>query len=1079
MQKQIITGFRLSPQQKSLWLLQQIESNLPYRAQCAVQIDGNLNREIFNLALENVWNRHEILRTNFRCLPGMDLPLQVISNRSIPSIYHYSLIELTSQEQEAKFEAIFEEVSQQPFDLEKGQLLQIVVIELSVEKHRLIVSLPALCADTLTLDNLVREISDTYAASLQKNNHSDTPIQYADISEIFNELIESEDTKAGKDYWHKFELTDLFASQLVAEKELEPKSEFTPQKFTTKIERNLATKIETIAQNSETSVPAFLLTSWQILLSRLTGISNAIIGTYCDGRTYEGLESSLGLFAKCLPLVCDLEEHLKFNEVLQQISELMGNNYEWQEYFTAAQISAATGKSAAYSFFPFCFELESPLPKYSTGGLSWSISERFAHVSRFKIKLSCLFQDDNLICQFHYDANLFQVADISNLADQFNTLLTSAANNPKATISELAILSDRDRQQLLFEFNNTNTAGAIDKCVHQLFEEQVKQTPDRIAAVFESQQLTYAELNAQANQLAHYLQQQGVGPEVLVGICVARSLAMLVGVLGILKAGGAYVPIDSTIPRDRQAFILTDSQVSIMLTQQHLVADLPTSAIQVICLDADWEIIASESTENSTSEVNSHNLAYAIYTSGSTGKPKGTLILHQGLTNYLTWCTQAYAVEAGTGTLVHSPLGFDLTVTSLFSPLLVGSRVELLPENQGIETLCTALRRSSNLSLVKITPAHLELLAQQIPPQAAAGLTRAFIIGGENLLASSVAFWQENAPDTLLVNEYGPTETVVGCCVYQVPGGEQLSGSIPIGRAIANTQLYVLDRHLQPVPIGVVGELHIGGLGLARGYLNRPDLTAEKFIPNPFSDEPGSRLYKTGDRARYRPDGTLEFLGRLDNQVKIRGYRVELGEIEAVLVEHPGVQEAVVLLQEDGSDRRLVAYIVLNQESPAAIGKLNQFLKEKLPEYAIPSVVLTVPMLPLTANGKVDRRSLLAMEAVSLRSEVAPVLPSNSVEGAIANVWQEVLQVERVSIHDNFFDIGGHSLLVAQVHSQLREILKVDLSLIELLEYPTIYSLAKHLSKEEDPELEFQSVRDRVDKQKSVATRQKQLRMQR
>jgi len=1078
MQKEIITGFRVSPQQKHLWLLQQVESKLPYRAQCAVEIQGNLNKEIFEAALEKVWHSHEILRTTFRCLPGTDIPLQVISDRSIPSISQYSLTELTPTEQDAKIEEIFEEISQQPFD-EKGQLWQIVLIELSLEKYQLIVSLSALGADTLTLDNLVRKISEAYAAVGQETSLFETEIQYADISEVFNDLIESEDTKAGKDYWQKFEIYDLFVSQLVGEKELDRKSGFTPKKLTVKIPQDLATKIEAIAQNSDTSVPTFLLTCWQILLSRLTGVSNAIVGTYCDGRTYEGLESSLGLFAKYLPLTCQVSDTLEFSEVLQQVSELIGNNYEWQEYFTSEQITAATGKGATDSFIPFCFELEPPLPKYSAGGLSWSIAKRSAYISRFKVKLSCRCQDDALICEFHYDANLFPVADIGNLAEQFQTLLASAANNPKATTSGLAILSDRARQQLLVEFNNTKTAGTIDKCVHQLFEEQVKRTPDRTAAVFESQQLTYAELNAQANQLAHYLQQQGVGPEVLVGICAARSLSMLVGVLGILKAGGAYVPIDSTIPRDRQAFILTDSQVPVLLTQQHLVADLPTSGIQVICLDADWEIIASEPAENPTCEANSHNLAYAIYTSGSTGKPKGTLILHQGLTNYLTWCTQAYAVEAGTGTLVHSPLGFDLTVTSLFSPLLVGSRVELLPENQGIETLCTALRRSSNLSLVKITPAHLELLAQQIPPQAAAGLTRAFIIGGENLLASSVAFWQENAPDTLLVNEYGPTETVVGCCVYQVPGGEKLSGSIPIGRAIANTQLYVLDGHLQPVPIGVAGELHIGGLGVARGYLNRPDLNAEKFIANPFSDEPGSRLYKTGDRARYRSDGTLEFLGRLDDQVKIRGYRIELGEIEAVLLEHSGVQEAVVLVQEDGKDRRLVAYIVLNQESPAAIGELNEFLKEKLPEYMIPSVVLTVPLLPLTANGKVDRRSLLAMEAVSLRSEVALVLPSNSVESAIANVWQDVLQVERVSIHDNFFDIGGHSLLLAEVHRQLREILKADLSLIELLEYPTIYSLAKHLSEEQEPELEFQSVRDRVGKQKSVANRQKQLRMQR
>ena len=562
----------------------------------------------------------------------------------------------------------------------------------------------------------------------------------------------------------------------------------------------------------------------------------------------------------------------------------------------------------------------------------------------------------------------------------------------------------------------------------------------------------------------------------LAGICVERSHLMVVAVLGILKAGGAYVPIEPTYPPERQAYIVTDSNIPILLTQERLAANLPTNGIKVICLDADWEDIAQENTENPVSQTTPENLAYVIYTSGSTGKPKGTLIPHRGLVNYLIWCTQAYAVEQGTGTLVHSPLGFDLTITSLFSPLLVGCQVKLLPENQGIETLYTALSQSSNLSLVKLTPAHLELLGQQFSPQEAAGRTRALIIGGENLSAQHIAFWQEFAPNTMLVNEYGPTETVVGCCIYQIPGIHH-SGSIPIGRPIANTQLYVLDRHLQPVPIGLVGELHIGGKGIARGYLNRPELTAQKFIPNFFSKELGERLYKTGDLARYRCDGTLEFLGRIDNQVKLRGFRIELGEIEAALLEHQEVQESVVVVQEDvPGNQRLVAYIVLNAELSTSVSELSQFLKQKLPKYMVPSAYLLLDALPLTSNGKIDRRSLPVIEEFRPELEVAYVPPTTEVEQTIAAVWQEVLHQEQVGIHDNFFDIGGHSLLVAQVHNQLQELL-LDLSLIELLEYPTIHSLAKYLSQGKDAQLEVEQVRDRAGKQKQAMNRQKQLRI--
>lgn len=465
-----------------------------------------------------------------------------------------------------------------------------------------------------------------------------------------------------------------------------------------------------------------------------------IVGIACDGRNFEELIEALGLFAKYLPLPCHLEEDYPFSEVLAQVKKSTGDISELQESFTWELIVETNKPGMELPFFPFCFEFEEALTEYSVADISFSIVKQYTCIDRFKVKLSCVRREDSLSTEFHYDAHLFEADDIQRLAEQFHTLLASAVNHPEAVISELEILSPKERQQLIVEFNNTKTDYPIGKCVHRLFEAQVERTPDAFAVVFKEQQLTYAELNAKANQLAHYLQQLGIGPEVLVGICVERSLEMVIGLLGILKAGGAYVPIDPTYPSKRKAFILKDTQAPLLLTQQHLAAGLPIEKIQFICIDTDWSVIAQERAENPISQTTAENLAYVIYTSGSTGKPKGTLIHHRGLVNYLSWCTQVYAVEQGAGTLVHSPLGFDLTITSLFSPLLVGRRVELLPENQGIETLCTALRHRSNLSLVKITPAHLELLSQQLSPQEAADRTRAFIIGGENLSAERLTF---------------------------------------------------------------------------------------------------------------------------------------------------------------------------------------------------------------------------------------------------------------------------------------------------------------------------------------------------
>ena len=511
-------------------------------------------------------------------------------------------------------------------------------------------------------------------------------------------------------------------------------------------------------------------------------------------------------------------------------------------------------------------------------------------------------------------------------------------------------------------------------CVHDLIAVQAQTTSDAIALVAGGKRFTYAQLNANANQLAHFLRAKGVGPEILVGLCVKRSVEMVVAMLGILKAGGAYIPLDPNNPTERQSFELQDSGTKVLVTTDDLAKTLSVDGRTVVRLDADWPEIAQESQANPEPAARLTNPAYVIYTSGSTGRPKGVMVTHSGLMNYLSWAARAYGKEARRSALVHSSISFDLTITGLYTPLLVGGRVELLPDDASVEAVVRALRQPQTRGVVKITPAHLELLSQQLRPEEAAGKVELFVIGGENLLGESLRFWREVSPTTRLINEYGPTETVVGCCVYEVQAGDPFTGSVPIGRAIDNTQLYVLDQQLRPVPAGVVGELYIGGAGVARGYLNRPELTREHFLADPFSNQPGARMYKTGDRARCREDGTLEYVGRLDDQVKIRGYRVELGEVEAVLAEHAAVRQCVAVAREDEpGNKQLAGYVIPRDRRVLTPKDLREFLRQKLPEYMVPAHFVFLDTFPLTPNGKVDRRALPVPEKTFSRQEfVAP-----------------------------------------------------------------------------------------------------------
>jgi amino acid adenylation domain-containing protein len=626
----------------------------------------------------------------------------------------------------------------------------------------------------------------------------------------------------------------------------------------------------------------------------------------------------------------------------------------------------------------------------------------------------------------------------------YQMLLDGATGNPDTPVSRLPILTEAERNLTLVEWNQTN-AEFPQTCVHQLFEDQVRRTPDAVALVYENQQLTYAELNARANRLANRLATLGVGPDVMVAVCIERSTELVVGLLAVLKAGGAYVPLDPNYPQERLAFQLADLQAPVLLCRKVLGERLAQHASAVLPVEEWANSPAGESAENPTPAVRPDHLAYVLYTSGSTGRPKGALIPHRALVNYLTWCAIGYPAHQGSGSPVHTPIGFDLTITSLFPPLLAGRSVVLVREDPTLETLAEALC-SGDFGLVKLTPSHLEALSHKPSLEPSKILTRMFVVGGEALKGETAAYWRKHAPTVRMVNEYGPTEATVGCCVYEVPIGGIPMSAIPIGRPIPNVRLYVLDRHLQPVPIGVPGELHIAGVGLARGYHRRPELTSEKFIRNPFDDDPEARLYKTGDIVRYRPDGNLEFLGRLDDQVKIRGIRIELNEIEAAITECEGIREAVVTAQKGAAGGlRLVAYIVTDQGTTLKEDQIRTLLKRKLPEYMLPARFVVLPVFPLTRNGKIDRQALQPIDPAPEARQAPSIAPCDALEYRLLKIWEEVLSISPIGMDDDFFDLGGDSLQSIILLARIEEALNQKLPLGVLYEAPTIARLAARL----------------------------------
>ncbi|HEX7317731.1 MAG TPA: amino acid adenylation domain-containing protein [Pyrinomonadaceae bacterium] len=1038
----------LSFAQQRLWVLHQLDpANASYNMPEAVRLTGPLKAETLELSLNEVLRRHEVLRTTFETTA--DGPVQVIAPTLALELPLLDLSELPAREREAETRRLAAEEAARPFDLARGPVLRAALLRLAPEEHVLLFNVHHIASDVWSMGVLVREVMALYNAFSRgaASPLPELPIQYADFAVWQRRRLRGAELEKQLSYWRR-QLADAPAVLELPTDRVRPAVQSSRgASLSFGLTRELSASLLQLARQENCTPFMLLLAAFNTLLHRYTGQADIVVGTPMAGRNRSETEGLIGFFVNTLVLRTDLSGDPSFRQLLTRVREASLGAAAHQDLpFEKLVEELAPERDLSRSpLFQVMFALQNvKLESPALSELQLTHAGEAPQIAKFDLTLFMSESDGELGGSLEYNTDLFDAASIERMAAHFEQLLMSVAADPDRRVSALEILPAGEREALLVKYNETATAYPRGVCAHELFERQAVETPDAVAVSFKDERLTYAELNQRANQLARRLRGMGVGPDVLVGVLVERSPEMPVALLGVLKAGGAYLPLDASQPRERLALVLSDARVRVLVTQESFREVLSGhDDVRLVCLDSERDALDGLDAENLAPLARPENLAYVIYTSGSTGVPKGAMIPHQGLVNYLSWCVGAYAVSEGQGAPVHSPIGFDLTVTSLFAPLLAGRETRLLPEDEGVEGLGRALREGHDFSLVKITPAHLEVLRHLVPSEVAAGRTNSFIIGGEALLGEHISFWRQHAPATRLINEYGPTETVVGCCVYEVPRGATYTGAVPIGRPIANTRLYVLDRHMRPVPTMVSGELYIGGDGLARGYLNRPTATADKFVPDPFSTEPGARLYRTGDLCRFLPDGEMEYLGRIDHQVKIRGFRIELGEVETALGRHPSVREAVAAVREDvPGDKRLVAYVVAEPGRLPTLGELRRDLKDRLPGYMMPSALVVLDELPLTPNGKVDQRRLPAPAGAGTRDRETYIAPRNLTELALVEIWEEVLNYRPVGVNDDFFDLGGHSVLALRVVAQIEKLYGLDLPLSTFFEGGTVEHFA-------------------------------------
>ncbi len=1042
--------FPASFAQTRMWLLQQLDpESYVYHNYQAIRLTGELNIIALENSINEIFNRHEVLRTTFATVEGQ--PVQVISSNNIFNLPIIDLSNLSKADKKNRTEKILIEEGQRPFDLTKSPLMRCSLLKLAENEHLLSLNIHHIIGDGWSGGILIREIATLYKAFREGKPSSLTelPIQYADFTIYQRDLLQGEVLENLLKYW-KQQLNNLPILNLPTDYPRKAIETFNGATKSFALTETLTNKIKELSKQEGVTLFITLLTAFKVLLYRYSQQKDIVVGSPIANRNLTQTENLIGCFVNTLVLRSDLNGNPTFRELLGRVREVTLAAYAHQDLPFEKLVEALQPERdlSRQPLFQVAFVFQNaPMSELKLPDLALKPLSTNIGTSKFELTLymeevvpqqignleyiagSQEKTSTGLIGLFEYNTDLFDADTINCAIAHFQTLLEGIVANPEQTIAQLPLLTTTE-QKLFRQWNNTTTDYPQDKCIHQLFEQQVEKNGNAVAVVFEKEQLTYQQLNQKANQLAHYLLSLEVKPETKVGICLERSQEMLIGLLAILKAGAGYIPLDPAYPQQRKEFILSDAQISILLTDTSNININNITDKKLVCLNKDRENIAAQSTQNPITKVNSNHLAYIIYTSGSTGKPKGVEIAHHAVINFLTSMQQKPGLTTKDTLLAVTTISFDIAALELYLPLITGAKLILTPkEITGDGQLLSELIDSEDITVMQATPATWRMLL-------AAGWNGCanlkILCGGEALSNDLARQLLTNCSS--LWNLYGPTETTIWSTVSTVDTAQLSHSTIPIGRPINNTQIYLYDEYQQPVPIGVVGEIYIGGSGLARGYLNRPQLTQSKFIHH----QSGKLLYKTGDLGRYLEDGSIEYIGRIDNQVKIRGFRIELGEIEAVLSQHPQVKQAVVICSEE----LLVAYIVSNE---SVLADIRDFVAQKLPSYMVPNIFVNIEALPLTPNGKVDRKALPAPDG-EITGEHEYIAPRTQNEEIISNIFTSVLRVENVGIHDNFFQLGGHSLLATQLISRLKQAFSLEIPLRTLFESPTVAQLEQTLT---------------------------------
>jgi amino acid adenylation domain-containing protein len=1035
-------GESLSFAQQRLWFMDQLSpGGFAYNITGGLRIAGRLNVEALERALGELVRRHEPLRTVFVAVDGQ--PAQIVNP---VGDFHLPVLDLetvSAEDREAEGKRRMTEEGRRPFDLRHGPLFRAHLFRFGSEEHTLQLTIHHIVADGWSLGVLSKELTVLYSVyATGGRDLGAPPARYADVVRRQRERLSGPALEAQTAYWRERLSPAPPVLELPTDRPRPAIQTFDGAVETRLIRPTFVEALRRLGRDHGVTLFMTLLAAFDVLLHRYTGVDDITVGTPIANRTDVEAEGVIGLFANTLVLRTDLSGDPTVRTLLRRVRDAALGAYGAQDFpFERLVEMVHPVRDMSHSpLFQVMFILQNiPFEPVELAGLTLSYLEIRNGSAKTDLTLEIWEQPEGLKVNLEYNTDLFEAGTIRRLGDHLERLLAAFVADPDQHVSRLPLLGEDEWQRIGTEWNATE-AAIPDRITPGLVETEAARAPEAVAACFEEGRLTYRELNTRANRLARHLERQGVGPNILVAVLVERSLDMLIAVLAVMKAGGAYVPLDPAYPADRLEFMLKDARIPLILTQEALRDRLAVpEEVRTICLDRDAPLMAREAGENLPRRAAPTDLAYVIYTSGSTGRPKGVRLTHRSLVNLLAAFRRI--VDAGPRDVLVAvtTLSFDIAGLELFLPLVTGGQVVIAGRDVAADPAkLMGLLSAAGATIVQATPATWRMLTEA-GWQSAQGLR--VLCGGEALPTDLGARLRETGAEVW--NVYGPTETTIWSTAHRV---DEVAGPVPIGRPIANTRIYVLDRTGEPVPIGVPGELYIGGAGVARGYLDRPELTRERFVADRFSTDPAARLYRTGDIVRYRPDGALEFVGRGDHQVKVRGFRIELGEIETVLTQHPAVAEAVVVAREDRpGDRYLAAYLRSAGPVPA-VSELRGFLKGRLPDYMVPSTFTSLEEFPLTPNGKVDRRRLPEPDDRRTVSRAPFLAPRGRVEDAIAAAWRDVLRLDQVGVDDNFFDLGGHSLLLVQVQAKLRSVLGREIAIVEMFQYPTIRTMAAHLT---------------------------------